>query len=420
MVLTGLCALLLIVQPVGAVITFASLTIAAWIFHRLTRRSISRWGLARLHHEGMRIQHLQQGLGAAKDVKLLGREEEFLDQYRQHNVRFTRAAQLQSTLEQLPRLWLEVLAVAALALLVFAMRAQGRDIDSVLPTLGLFAAAAFRIAPSANRLIVSIQSLRYGLPVVDTLYQELQYEAPAPQARAASTEPFRDTIELENVSLHYEGAPTPSLDRVSVVVRRGESVGFIGASGAGKSTLVDVLLGLLVPDSGVVRVDGNDIQRDIRTWQDQIGYVPQSIFLADDTLRRNVAFGLADENIDDESVWRALRAAQLEEFVRHLPEGLATSVGERGIRLSGGQRQRIGIARALYHDPQVIVLDEATSSLDTESEHNVMEAVDALHGEKTIVIVAHRLSTTEKCDRLYRLERGRVVSAGTPQEVLSA
>jgi ATP-binding cassette, subfamily B, bacterial PglK len=420
MVLTGLCALLLIVQPIGAVITFSSLAIAAWLFHLLTRRSISRWGLARLHHEGMRIQHLQQGLGAAKDVKLLGREDEFLDQYRQHNHHFTHAAQLQSTLEQLPRLWLEVLAVAALAVLVFAMRAQGRDIDSVLPTLGLFAAAAFRIAPSANRLIVSIQSLRYGLPVVDTLYDELQQEAPAPRPRAAKGAPFHEALVLENVSLRYEGAPAPSLDSVSVVVRRGESVGFIGPSGAGKSTLVDVLLGLLEPDSGVVRVDGRDIRGDIRGWQDQIGYVPQSIFLADDTLRRNVAFGLANEHIDDAAIMRALRAAQLEEFVKTLPEGLDTSVGERGIRLSGGQRQRIGIARALYHDPPVIVLDEATSSLDVEAERNVMEAVEALHGVKTIVIVAHRLSTTENCDRLYRLERGRVVGAGSPREVLSA
>jgi ABC-type multidrug transport system fused ATPase/permease subunit len=181
-----------------------------------------------------------------------------------------------------------------------------------------------------------------------------------------------------------------------------------------------VLLGLLEPNSGIVRVDGRDIRSDIRGWQDQIGYVPQSIFLADDTLRRNVAFGLANEHIDDAAIMRALRAAQLEEFVKTLPDGLDTSVGERGIRLSGGQRQRIGIARALYHDPPVIVLDEATSSLDVEAERNVMEAVEALHGVKTIVIVAHRLSTTENCDRLYRLERGRVVGAGSPREVLSA
>jgi ABC-type multidrug transport system fused ATPase/permease subunit len=420
MVLVGLCALLLLVQPVGAVITFSSLALAGLVFHRLTRRAISRWGLARLHHEGMRIQHLQQGLGAAKDVKLLGREGEFLEQYRRHNVHFTRAAQLQSTLEQLPRLWLEVLAVAALAVLVVAMRAQGKAIDAVLPTLGLFAAAAFRIAPSANRLIVSIQSLRYGLPVVDTLYQELQYEAPPPKSRVAGRKPFAGQLELENVSLRYEGAPGPSLDSVSVTVGSGESVGFIGPSGAGKSTLVDVILGLLLPDSGIVRVDGRDIREDVRGWQDQIGYVPQSIFLADDTLRRNVAFGLADDHIDEQAILRALRAAQLEEFVRALPEGLDTSVGERGIRLSGGQRQRIGIARALYHDPPVIVLDEATSSLDVDAERNVMEAVEALHGVKTIVIVAHRLSTTENCDRLYRLERGRIVSAGAPRDVLRA
>ena len=187
-------------------------------------------------------------------------------------------------------------------------------------------------------------------------------------------------------------------------------VGFIGTSGAGKSTLVDILLGLLTPDTGEVRVDGKDIQANLRNWQDQIGYVPQSIFLTDDTLRRNVAFGLADEQIDDAAVQRAIRAAQLEEFVAGLPDGLETLVGERGIRLSGGQRQRIGIARALYHDPAVLVLDEATSALDTDTELGVMQAVTALQGNKTILIVAHRLSTVEHCDRLYRLEQGMVVA----------
>ena len=195
-------------------------------------------------------------------------------------------------------------------------------------------------------------------------------------------------------------------------------MGIVGPSGSGKSTLVDVVLGLLTPDVGQVQVDGQDIQHCLRDWQDQIGYVPQSIYLTDDTLRRNVAFGLPGDEIDASAVQRAIRAAQLEEFVADLPDGLDTIVGERGIRLSGGQRQRIGIARALYHDPAVLVLDEATSALDAATERGVMQSVTALHGTKTILIVAHRMSTVEHCDRLYRMHKGKVVAEGTPAEML--
>ena len=216
----------------------------------------------------------------------------------------------------------------------------------------------------------------------------------------------------------YEGSSAFALQDISVIIRKGESVGFIGSSGAGKSTLVDVLLGLLHPRSGRVTVDGQDIQTDCRRWQDQIGYVPQSIYLTDDTIRRNVAFGLSDGHIDDAAVARAIQSAQLESFIASLPQGLDTVVGERGVRLSGGQRQRIGIARALYHDPAVLVLDEATSSLDTDTERGVMDSVRNLHGLKTIIIVAHRMSTVIDCDRLYRLQGGAVVDEGAPEDLL--
>lgn len=418
LVLFGLCMLLLIVEPVGALIVVGVFSVATWAFHSLTRRRIARWGLARQHHEGMRMQHLQQGLGAVKDVKLLGRETEFLEQYRKHSMQSARVGQLHSTLQQLPRLWLELLAVGGLATLVLTMLAQGRSPQTVLPTLGLFAAAAFRLMPSANRVIGSAQLLRYGLPVIGALHAELQPTAPPPPREAGTAVPFRDSLELDKVTFTYVGAPAPALKELSLTLRRGESVGFIGASGAGKSTLADILLGLLTPDSGEVRMDGRDIQKNLRNWQDQVGYVPQSIFLTDDTLRRNVAFGLSNEQIDEAAVWRSIRAAQLDELVNSLPAGLNVMVGERGIRLSGGQRQRIGIARALYHDPAVLVLDEATSSLDTATEGGVMEAVRALRGEKTIIIVAHRLSTIEHCDKVFRIEDGRVIEEGATATVL--
>jgi ATP-binding cassette, subfamily B, bacterial PglK len=412
LVLSCLCVLLLIIEPVGTLLIVTVLGTAAGAFHRLTRRRIAVWGESRQHHEGLRFQHLQQGLGGVKEVNLLGRQSEFLEQYRVHNAQNARVGRMQSTLQQLPRLFLELLAVTGLAILVGSMLAQGRPLDAVLPTLALFAAAAFRLMPSVNRMLSAVQLLRFGLPVTNTLHAELQLARPKAAGARHPIEPFRETLELNEVTYIYPGAAVAALDRVSLAVRRGDTVGLVGSSGAGKSTLVDVLLGLLTPCSGEVRLDGKDIQHAVRNWQDQIGYVPQSTFLTDDSLRRNIAFGVPNERIDEVSVQRAIASAQLEEFVNGLPQGLDTPVGERGIRLSGGQRQRVAIARALYHDPAVLVLDEATSSLDTATERSVMDAVHALQGTKTILIVSHRLTTVEKCDRVYRLERGRVVGEG--------
>ena len=418
LVMIGVATLLVIVEPVGAVIVVLVLGVAGWAFQRATRAQVSRWGIARQLHEGLRLQHLQQGLGGAKDVKLLGREREFLAQFSEHNTQSARVGQFEATLQQLPRLWLELLGVAGLATLVLTMLAQGRSMGTIVPTLALFAVAAFRFMPSINRLLVAVQALRYGVPAINTLYEELKLAAPDPALKGPATAVFRSEIRLTDVSFTYATGSARAVDSLSICIGKGEAVGFVGPSGSGKSTLVDIIMGLLTPTSGNVAVDGKDIQHNLRAWQDQIGYVPQSIYLTDDTLRRNIAFGLANEQIDDAAVGRAVKAAQLEEFIDALPKGLATRVGERGVRLSGGQRQRIGIARALYHDPSVLVLDEATSALDTTTERDVMGAVTALQGTKTVLIVAHRTSTVESCDRLYKLVQGKVVETGSPTSVL--
>jgi ABC-type multidrug transport system fused ATPase/permease subunit len=420
LVLIGLGSLLLAVEPIGAVVAATVLGVAAWCFHRFTRARLTYWGDARQHHDGLRLQHLQQGLGGVKDVKLLGRETDFLEQYRVHNVQTARAGQFHVTLQQLPRLWLELLAVSGLAILVISMMARGLALEAIVPALGLFVVTAFRLMPSVARVLNAMQGLRYGLPIIDILDAELRLPATPLTHPSCPSKPFTTMLDLRNVTFTYPVAHVAALSGVTFAIRRSETVGFVGSSGAGKSTLVDVVLGLLTPDTGVVCMDGEDIQRNLRNWQDQIGYVPQSIYLTDDSLRRNVAFGLPSVEIDEASVWRAIRAARLEDFVNGLPQGLETMVGERGVRLSGGQRQRIGIARALYHDPAVLVLDEATSSLDTDTERGVMQAVRALQGEKTILIVAHRLSTVEYCDRIYRLDLGRVIAEGTPQAILES
>ena len=419
LVMVGVTGLLLLVEPVGAILAMLVFCGSAWLFNRVTRERISRWGIERHTHDGLRLQHLQQGLGGAKDVKLLGRENEFLAQFQTHNAKSTRVWRLQATLQSYPRLMFEMLAVCGLAVLVLSMLAQQRDLATIVPTLGLFAAAAFRLMPSVNRILTAVQNLRYTLPVIGSLHRECQMSAPDLKASSVPGLPqFTDELTVSNLIYRYPGAARSALNGVSLSIKRGESVGLIGASGSGKSTLVDVMLGLLQPDSGEVKFDGEDVQKRLRYWQDQIGYVPQTIYLTDDTLRRNVAFGLRDDEIDESAVTRAIKSAQLDVFVGTLPDGLDTIVGERGVRLSGGQRQRIGIARALYHDPAVLVLDEATSALDTATESGVMQAVSALHGSKTIVIVAHRLSTVEKCDRLVRLDAGRIVAEGPPSVLL--
>ena len=416
-VLTGIIVFLVIIEPLGTLVVMSILLLAAWSFQKVTKHYLLSLGQARQHHEGMRIQHLQQGLGGVKDVKILGREQDFLAQYTPHNKGNSHASRMQQTLLQLPRFWIELLAVGGLVALVLVLLAQRVLPNELLPVLGLFAAAAFRVAPSANRILGTLQNLHYSLPVISTLYREVSLLEHTVIPSRSTLLPFNKKIELKSISYRYKNAEYDALNDINISIPSSTSVGFIGTSGAGKSTLIDVILGLITPDKGQVQIDGIDIQSNLRGWQDHIGYVPQSIFLTDDTLRRNVAFGLPDELIDNEAVLKAIKSAQLDEFIRTLPLGMETMVGERGVRLSGGQRQRIGIARALYHDPKVLVLDEATSALDMDTEKEVMQAINALTGDKTLLIIAHRLSTVSNCDCVYTMEQGRIVKMEIAEKV---
>jgi ABC-type multidrug transport system fused ATPase/permease subunit len=418
LVTLGLFSLLIKLEPIGSMTTLAVFGLSAWLFRQFTNSRIKRWGEAQNNYRGMIIQHLQQGLGGVKDVKILGREDYFVSEYSDQLVGNAAVTRRYTVSQMLPRTGLEILTIIGLAVLVSTMVVSGEDLNSVLPVLGLFGAAAFRLVPAVARMVQMVQTIAINRPIVNELFHDLSLRA-SHSPKRQNHDGFAQEVEVNDLSFKYETAPTNALSNVSLRVKRGEAVGLVGPSGSGKSTLVDVLLGLMAPASGAVLVDGVNVQDRIRWWQDQIGYVPQSIFLTDDTLRRNVAFGLPKSAIDDAAVDAAIRAAQLEEFVKTLPLGLETVVGERGVRLSGGQRQRIGIARALYHNPDVLVLDEATSSLDTETEHGVMQAVQALQGNKTVIIVAHRLSTVEYCDRLYRLESSRIVDEGTFEEVMN-
>ena len=417
LVAIAMFALLIAVEPVGTLAVLLVFGLSTFVFQRTTRRRIDNWGYQVDYHETKILQHLQEGFGGAKDVKVLGRENEFLSQHEKHLGESIRINRIYNVILTLPRSFMEIITIVGLCLLVVSMVVRGRELADIVPILGLFAAAAFRVMPSINRLLMATQTLIFNRSIIASVYQDFLLDSPDSLTVKSNTK-FASQLELMDVSFQYPTAATASLQNVSLVVKRGEAVGFVGPSGAGKSTLVDVILGLFAPTSGVVKVDGQDVQQNLRNWQNQIGYVPQAIYLTDDTLRRNVAFGLNDENIDDNLVRDAIRLAQLEDFVATLPEKLDTVVGERGVRLSGGQRQRIGIARALYHNPSVLVLDEATSSLDTPTEHGVMQAVQALQGSKTVLIVAHRLSTVEYCDRLYKIENARITEEGTFDEVV--
>lgn len=417
LVLVGVVVMLSCFEPLGTLVAGVTLLIAMQMLDWITGKRMQRWGERRFELAALVGRRVDQGFGGVKDVKIRGREDYFVDQYYRHARVVSELSVRHIVLTQVPRMWLELVAVSTLCVLAGTMLWQGRDSRDMVASLGLFATAAFRLIPSVNRIAMAAQNFRFNESGLEALRHDLDLPDVPPKVTRSVV--FENTIALEGVSFQFANTSTPALQGVTINIPHGKAIGIIGGSGAGKSTAVDVLLGLLEPSEGRVTVDGIDIRDDLRGWQDLVGYVPQSIYLCDESLRENVAFGVPPGEIDEQALERAVRAARLEDFVASLPEGLATVVGERGVRLSGGQRQRVGIARALYHDPEVLVLDEATSALDTTTESEVMEAVNALHGAKTLVIIAHRLSTVEQCDVVYRLERGRVVGSGAYTDTIS-
>jgi ABC-type multidrug transport system fused ATPase/permease subunit len=418
LIAASLFIVLVVVEPLGTLSVVAIFVGATMLFQRLTTNRLREWGKQRQEQKGKIIQSIQQSLGAIKDIQILGREQMFTDVHREQQELDANLMRKINMTQVLPRLWLEIIAMGAMASLVVIMLLTGNEINAIVPVVGLFALSAFRVLPSVNKIINGLQMLRVSRAAIETIHRDLGLNISTGDSSTVGVFEF-EALTTEALGFQYEQMDSEVLKDISILINKGEAVGFVGQSGSGKSTLIDILLGLLEPKSGSVRVNGLEIGDCKRSWQHIVGYIPQTIFLMDDSLRRNIAIGIADNEIDDVAIFEALKSAQLEDFVASLPEGLDTVVGERGVRLSGGQRQRIGIARALYHQPSVLVLDEATSSLDTETEKGVMQAVQALQGDKTVIIVAHRLSTVEYCDRLYRLDAGRIVDEGTFDEVMN-
>ncbi|MFR0800902.1 MAG: ABC transporter ATP-binding protein [Suilimivivens sp.] len=378
----------------------------------------------RLNRIGARNQAIQsriakwriQATYGLKDVKVLNREEFYVRNYYETGKVGAEVARNYAVLNNMPRLLIEtVFIVSVLGFLVVYINGGG-DITAMVTTISAFAIAAVRVLPSVNRINTYITEIAYTQPSLDFVYDNLQ-EGMKTDAMLAERRAYSQVeklkldhqIELDHISFHYPDSDKNIFEDAHMIVPKGKSVGIIGTSGAGKSTIVDILLGLLHAQTGTITCDGVDIFKNYESWLAQIGYIPQSIYLIDESIRDNIAFGIDADKIDEKRIWEVLEEAQLKEFVEELPEGLDTTIGDRGVRLSGGQRQRIGIARALYNDPEILVFDEATSALDNDTEAAVMEAVNSFHGRKTMIIIAHRLNTIEKCDMIYKVENMKLV-----------
>lgn len=363
-----------------------------------------------------------QAFSGIKEIKVSNKEKFFVKNYEDNYEQFAVLQRQQSMLKFLPRPFMESICICGLLLTVVVKIQFGNaDIREFVPILSAFAVAAFRMLPSFNRITGLIGGIMFDLPSIDAVYHDLvEIEELIKRQKGEETIStqvvLKDSVKMEDISFHYPETDKLILDNANLIIKKNQSVALIGASGAGKTTVVDIILGLLEPQKGSVKVDDIDIRCEMSAWHQSIGYIPQTIYLMDDTIRANIAFGIPQDEVDDIMMEQALREAKLDEFVHSLPEGTDTIIGDRGVKLSGGQRQRIGIARALYRNPQVLVLDEATSALDNETEREVMEAIEELHGHRTMIVIAHRLTTIRNCDEIYEVAGGVIVQK-THQEV---
>lgn len=429
-VLVALISLLFYTSSITVTILLIIILPVLWLINSF-RQTIANWGRETRDSKQQMIKIISHSLGGIKETKIIGCEAYFSEQIKLQSQRLEKSSTNFASFNILPRFLIETVMVIAVVGVVCYFVFIGENLDRLNGVLGVFAIASIRMLPAFSGTIGGLNTLRNNSYTVDRIWLDLQelaqlkdnYLGNLEVAYKAEARPqqlaFNDCIELENISYRYAARSEYAIDGLSLTIQKGESIAFIGKSGAGKTTLVDLVLGLLIPQQGNLRVDGVSVYGNLRAWQDTIGYIPQSIFLTDDTLRRNIAFGVPDNLIDEAKVWQAIAASQLTEVVDSLDRGLSTRVGERGVLLSGGQRQRVGIARALYHEREILVLDEATAALDNDTEKLVTEAINSLSGQKTLITIAHRLTTVEKCDRIFLIEEGKIVKSGNYQSVVS-
>lgn len=412
LIIAMLAVYLLYTDVVITLVVAALLGLCSYFYFAIMRKRTVDYGKQNQIYNGKMIQAVNQALGGIKEIKVLARENYFVRAYEENGKYYASSLKKSQFYRNAPKYLIETVCVCGVLATILIKLQMGADVQELVPQLSVFAMAAFRLLPSVNQVNNLLNGILFLKPSIDRIYEDLQ-EAGAkknerPPERDYRRLPAADAVRFEHVTFRYPGTEKEILSDLSVELPLKKSIGFVGSSGAGKTTFMDLLLGLLTPDQGRICYGDSDIRDYPDAWGHKLGYIPQSIYLADDTIRRNVAFGIPDSEISEAKVRRALEEAQLLKFVDGLDDGLETMVGESGVRLSGGQRQRIGIARALYQQPEILVLDEATSALDTETEQAVMEAVERFRGRCTLLMIAHRTSTLENCDQIYRLEDGKL------------
>ena len=394
------------------VVIVGLLILCVVLFTKITKRFTEQLGKEAQVYKGKLYQWVNQSLGGVKEVKVLNREEFFVSSYKKYYGLYIKGVRINRLLSITPKYMVEAVCMTGLLIAIIIKLNFGHgELENFIPQLATFAVAAFRLLPSVGRINEHVNNILYAVPSVDLIYGDLKgiedYQESKGEEEGKEWS-FEHGITAKHITYAYPNTDTNVLEDANCVIPKGKTVAFIGSSGAGKTTMADIILGLLAPQRGKILVDDIDVFKNLTMWHHQIGYIPQVIYLSDDTIRNNIAFGIHEDQIDEEAVRTALKKAQLAEFVDTLPDGLDTIVGDRGVRLSGGQRQRIGIARALYHDPEILVLDEATSALDNETETAVMEAIESLQGSKTMIIIAHRLTTIQNGDIIYEVGDGKV------------
>lgn len=419
--ITAIVVFLMLIEPVITVFAIVFLGIVGFTFLRLLKKKMRSFGKQAQKDRQLMIQDVQEGVGGIKDLSVLNRTATFIKRFGINIKSYARSQAFTTVASRSGKPVMETLAVGGMLLIATILYLQGRELDIVIPILTLFAAATIRLLPATQELISKINSMRYYIYSLEPIYQDIRRlrKNSAAQCFDGSIE-YKGWMELtfNKVSYAYPNSSEQAVKHLSITIPRGTAVGFVGSSGAGKTTVVDILLGLLEPMEGGVEVGGKSIFKNLPVWQKKVGYIPQNIFLADDTLRKNIAFGLEDNEIDADLINEAIEASQLTNLVESLDKGLDTVIGEAGVRLSGGQRQRIGIARALYHKPEILIMDEATAALDNITEKYIIEAIERLKGERTVIMIAHRLSTVQNCDKLYFMKNGEITESGTFDELL--
>lgn len=408
-----LCIYLFTVDWFITVSVAVILGIFTGLYLLLFKNRAKEYGRENQVYDGKMHQSINQALGAVKDIKILHREKYFVDAFCGYGKKKMRAVRNNNVLGQAPKYVIETVCIGAILLVLVFKLYRGEDLSTMITQLAAFAVAAFKLLPSASKINNFANLIIFLKPSVDLIYRDIKDTEDMKSfelADAAADFEIKgaDAISVDGLTYRYPHTDRDVLKNVSLKIPLGYAVGLMGPTGAGKSTLADVILGILTPTSGTVCYGNMNVHEHPIKWSKKLAYIQQSIYLADESIRNNVAFGIDDDKIDEEKVWKALEEAQIKDFVKSLPEGLDTMVGERGVRLSGGQRQRIGIARALYDDPEILVLDEATSALDNETETAVMEAIDNLMGRKTLIIIAHRLTTLRNCQKIFRVDGGKV------------